>query len=402
MKKTVVIIFLIIIKFYSFGQSNSIYYDNIYPYRSGFSLVTIGGKFGVLDSKFKEIIPPNLESINNYDLSDYFFDGLLYGVMNDSLFLFDTLGNITNKLANKNLYPPIQKEYNYKIDSIIITGYNKLSGNLPNGEIIIPEEYKNIYKGLGEHIIAYKIENIFESDSTGDHERREEITNIYDRKGSIIYSQKGRIYSWFDADIYFIESNNIFSIFNSTFEKIKSQTFKSFIISDSLCWVKTNTGWGLINKKLEFIIEPKFDEICVNFNWIAVKQNEKWGFFSIHGIQITEIVYDGDWTQYTGDDSIIVAYKNDHLLFLDLDGKCIQNCSEPKKIIKYYPNGQLMVEGNFDDYWKVGNWQYYKNDAVNSLWKIIEYYDDKIIYKNFDNSGLIEEQWEEVRNKKNE
>ncbi len=184
---------------------------------------------------------------------------------------------------------------------------------------------------------------------------------------------------------------------NPEFEIIRSDKFKNISPVDSLCWVQSETGWGLINASFEYKIQPQFDYLHVNPHWVVVGKNNKYGFFTLDGNQITEVNFDGDWMQYVGDDTIIVAYKKDHLIFINLEGKCIYNCDSPSKVLKMYPSGNKMIEGLYENYRKVGVWTYYKDDVSNSVRKTIEYSDSKIVTKKFLEMGMIDV-FEEERN----
>lgn len=368
------------------------YYDHIYSYHNGFALTEINGKYGIINRRFEEIIPPVLESINSYDLSGYFYDGLLYGILNDSLILFDTLGNKKRSYKEKDIYPPLFWNRNYTIDSLNISGSEGRRGcKLPDGKLIIPFEYSSIYEGLGNHIIATKREN--ESYENGSHYS----TVIYDRNGNEIRKDEGKIICWKQADLYFIQSNDDYILKDTQFITKRSEKYKNFIVVDSLCWVKTSKGWGLINNNFEYLIKPRFDGVYVNSFWTAVNLNEKYGFFSRDGKQLTELKYNGDFSQYIGNDSLIVAYQNDHVIILDSKGKCIYNCNEPSNQTSYYPNGQKMLEGSYSNYWKIGTWKYYRDDSINSLQKTIEYFKSEIIIKEYDKNGNIKEIWSEER-----
>lgn len=398
MKPSLVLFLFFITQFNSVGQVNTFYYDRIYPFRSGYALVELGDKFGIINTDFIEIIPPVLTSIKNYDLSAYYFDGLLYGKINDTLILFDTLGNRTKTVPRADLYPPVNWNESYKIDSLSILYIGGNGGcSLPNGKEIIPYEYHSIYLGLGDHLIARKREMYHEIIDHIGYPRYKEITVVYDRNGNCIDEFEGVLYTWLDRGVYFKSVLNGYQICNAKFEPIHNELYKNLITVDSLCWVETNLGWGLLNRAFEYKIKPSFEFVRKNKYFTVVGKDQKFGFYSQDGIPLTVIEYYGDWTQYYGDDSIIVAYKNDHLIFLNLQGKCIYNCDEPTHLLKYYPNGKLMVEGCYTDYWKTGTWNYYRNDALNSIYRTIEYTDSTLIYTELDTSGKIIDTWNQER-----
>ena len=119
-------------------------------------MVVLDEKFGIINTKFEEVIPPILTSINNFDLSNYYFDGLLYGVIQDSTILFDTKGKRVKAFNDPEVYP-FRNFINEKMDSLYITGsFSSLGCEKEDHTVVIPYEYNYINKGLKNHILAIK------------------------------------------------------------------------------------------------------------------------------------------------------------------------------------------------------------------------------------------------------
>ncbi len=335
MKYIILICTILILKSNSFSQNDHFYYDHVYPFRAGFALVQLNEKFGVINSSFEEIIPPILTGINNFDLSNYYFDGLLYGVIEDSTILFDTQGNRIQAFNNPKIYPS-RNFVNEKIDSLYISGYNGTLGcEKEDHSVIIPYQYKYIHKGLINHIIAIRVNKkdmLWSKKDTNSISSNHTV--IYNFVGDTIYQTRGIIHVWEAANLYFLEDESGFVPMDSEFKTLNNKRYKRVWPSKNLCWVLTDQGWGLINPAFKYLIEPQFNSIYSNTYWTAVKKNNKYGFVNTLGVQITEIEYNDDWTQYVSNDSIIVAYKNDSPIFLNTSGHCIYNCTQNDTILK--------------------------------------------------------------------
>jgi len=395
MKYSILIYILVVLNFNGVSQNNRIYYDHIYPFREGFSLVVLDGKFGIINTKFEEVIPPILTSINNFDLSNYYFDNLLYGVIQDSTILFDTKGKRVKAFNDPEIYP-FRNFINEKIDSLYITGtFSSLGCEKEDHTVVIPYEYNYINKGLKNHILAIK--NIKQYNVSADDDInviRSRETVIYNFKGDTIYKLDGAIQFWKSAGIYFLEEKVGFVPTNSELKILNNNIYERVRpTKNSLCWVLTEQGWGLINSSFKYIIEPQFSSIYSNSTWTAVKKGNKYGFVNSLGVQVTEIEYDSDWTQYVSNDSIIVAYKKDHPIFLNTSGTCIYNCAPKDTINKKYTSGRTQVNGLFKNNMKIDTWYYYRDDNENSITKTIIYTDSINTYTTFNEQGKILETW---------
>ncbi len=398
MKYSIFIYITLVLNFTGFSQNNQMYYDHVYPFRSGFSLVVLDGKFGVINSKFEEVIPPILNDVNNFDLSDYFFDGFLYGVINDSTILFNTKGEKVKAFNNPKVYPS-RNFVNEKIDSLYIQGYSgSLGCEKENRTVIIPYKFNQINKGLKNQIIATKnAEDMFLpiGDVNKNHSKE---TIIYSFKGDTIYHLNGIVKLWKSANIYFVEDKKVFRATDYLLKPINDEVYINVSPTNSnLCWVQTEQGWGVINSSFEYIIKPQFNSIYSNKYWTMVEKNNKYGFVNSLGVQITNLEYDSERTQYVSDAPIIVAYKKDRLTFLDTSGACMYNCEQKDTIYRVYPNGKPQVKGLFKNNVKVGTWYYYSDDNQNSLSKTINYTDSINTYTVYNKQGEILETWNEKK-----
>ena len=400
MKYSILIYILIVLNFNGVSQNNQMYYDHIYPFREGFSLVVLDGKFGIINTKFEEVIPPILTNINNFDLSNYYFDGLLYGVIQDSTILFDTKGKRVKAFNDPEVYP-FRNFINEKMDSLYITGsFDGLGCEKEDHTVIIPYNYNRINKGLKNQIIATKyVKQYVVSPEDDVHVIRSIETVIYNFKGDTIYQLDGDIQFWKSAGLYFLEEKEGIVPTNSELKIFNNNIYKKVRpAKNSLCWVLTEQGWGLINSSFKYIIEPQFSSIYSNSTWTAVKKDNKYGFVNSLGAQITDVEYDSKWTQYVSNDPIIVAYKKDHPIFLDTTGTCIYNCVQKDTINKKYVSGRTHVKGLFKNNMKIGTWHYYKDDNENSITKTIIHSDSINTYTTFDEHSVILETWVEKNN----
>jgi hypothetical protein len=326
MKNTIPITVFILFNLSVSGQDSSFNYDYVYPYRDGFTLVVKDKKFGVLNSQFKEVLPPVLESINFYDLSDYYYEGMLYAVMNDSTVYYDTLGNRIKAVDNPDIYPPTFTNRN--IDSLDVSGAPGFLGvETKSQETIIPFLYNNIFTGWKNHIVArrsYNSANVILSKNEPARPVNESV--IYNHHGDTLFYHQARVFFWDKASIYFIENDTAMVAYDTSFNKLNLAFQRVWPFGDTLCWIQKEDKWNLVNSKFELVLEKDFEYIYANEYWTAVKKEGKFGFVNSKGRQITELEYNDTWRQYVGDSPLIVAYKGDKPYFLNMEGACIFNC----------------------------------------------------------------------------
>lgn len=375
------------------GQNSQFYYDNIYTFRGGYALVCTGHKWGIINKKFEEVIPLILDHILTFDGSDYFFDGYVHGVINDTTILFDTLGVPKFSVPGNDYYPFPNKSWKneIKIDSFVISCFGNIWGcTTLSGRLIVPSEYNYVYKGLSNHFIAIREDPypwIFDENTQCNDFYS---THVYNAAGQIIYEQKRILFYWEKVGIYFIIQDNKYYAADSTFKIINSQPFDCVKFADDLCWVQIDKKWGLIDRQFNNIIEPVYDGIYETDKWFAIEQNRKFAFADKKGNIITDLKYDGYWTDYFScDDTVITTKIEDHILFLNLKGECIHNCEPSACVEKFYPNGRLFVEGNYDGYRKAGIWTYYNDDPPSSIDYQIQYLDSIKIYKEYHPDGTL-------------
>lgn len=340
--------------------------------------------YGIINEKFEEIIPPTLETINNYDLSDYFVKGYLFGERNDSTILFDTIGSIFQSLPEKGIYPhdyfPEIIRKNDLEESILKKRPHFGSKNPEDDSISF--RYSTVYSGINNQIIA----EVFYGNFQG--------FDIYDEKGEFVCSHPTELsIVWRFKNLYWVR-HSIHQIVPMTADCIidTMKIYEGLIEDGCKAWVKMDSKWGLIDSNFNFIIEPTYDFISIQKYWNMVDINGLKGFTNSDGKLLTDVKYTGEWTQYESDSKIIVAYIDDNPYFLNEKGESVLYCEENRSIKKYFPSGQIWVEGEILNNHKVGVWNYYRNDSTNSLKETKEYLKQEIVHTYFDPSGNILDQ----------
>jgi len=323
--RTTAVIIILSCSSISFSQGSISEIDRVYQFRGGFALTEKDGLFGILNSELEIIIPNILTSINNYDLSPYYFDGICYGVIGDSTVYFDEKGVRSAAFADPDIYPP--RVSGYYIDSLWVSGFGSYKGAGPIGSNVIPYDYTYIYKGLGDQIVAVKRIEKYGFDSEGNYDfLRKTKSLIYSSNGDTIIELDGYVFPFESANCYFNSNDSCCYVLDESFDIQMDRTIIEAKVFAEFAWVLTKQGWGLVDKEFNFILEPKYVEVVRNKDWSAVKKNGKYALINSNTTFISDFIYDGDWTDYLGSDTIISAYSNDSLHILNIDG------------VKLYPN----------------------------------------------------------------
>jgi hypothetical protein len=290
------------------------------------------------------------------------------------------------------MYP--NEFYNYRIYDLDCTCSSfdncyRFYGCERDSNVVIPRRYHGIYIGLSDHIIAQtynRTENYF-----------------YNLDGEILATYKKtislRLHSEFKR--YWIKEDSLFNCMDSSFKIIYESDFENVKnASDNLICVSIDGKWGIINEYFEFVVEPIYDDIGLNLHWGYVKKDGYYGITNKKGELITELIYrsTGSYSQYMTENEKITAFKGDQIVILDSNGVCIANCRSLGSINKTHPNGDKWVTGQFDNYWKSGTWNYYRNDSINSKEESIRYTDSLVYYTYFD--SLEQVSWEHSEKRK--
>ncbi|NOQ72888.1 MAG: hypothetical protein GQ574_12845 [Crocinitomix sp.] len=394
--KLIFILGSIIASYSAQGQVTLPYYDEMYSFRDGFTIIEVDNKCGIINDDLEEIIPPIFNDIKCYDYGPFQFKGMFFMCSVDSTFLYDTLGVLQKALYGTDIWP--HEYYQLKNDYAFKTGELECSNNTDNvfsahwgcsqnGITIIPYEFRNIYIGLSDHII---VRTANQQQTRFFRQNGDSLNNFYNIKLAL------------DDDLsrYWIKSDKYYRCFDTTFSLIYTSEFEEIKDpKDSLMCVKINGKWGIVNHDFEIVLAPDYEDVRINDHWGYVKNNGLYGIINRKGELLTDIIYTttGSYSQYITANSKITAYKGEQIIILDSNAKCIANCAINDSINKAYPNGKKWVEGNFEMYWKTGLWNYYRNDAENSIEKSVNYTDSLMYFTEYDSSGQVLHEYTDIR-----
>jgi hypothetical protein len=373
------------------------YYDSMSSFREGFSFVRVNNMVGIINDDFDEVIPPLFEDIRCYDFGPFHFQGIFFGFRGDSTILFDTLGVIKKVVMDKDLWPhnyfPIE-DYKFRISDLVCNTYSPSSsppncGCIRDSNVVIPQIYNGVYRGVANQIIAqtYNREETFFYNVAG------ELLATYKKPFGINLHEELSRY-WIKQAGLFICVDSAFNvIYESDFDHVKDAV-------DTLICVSKNGKWGIMNQDFKIVVAIIHEDIGLNKHWGYVKKDGYYGITNKKGELITEFIYrsTGSYSQYMTENEKITAIKGDQIVILDSNGICIANCQSLGSINKTYPNGDKWVTGQFDNYWKSGTWNYYRNDSVNSKEESIRYTDSLVYYTDFD--SLEQVSWEHSEKRK--
>lgn len=296
-------------------------YSNIYPYQDNYALVEYEGKFGIIDTSFKEIIKPDIDEVIYYDHSPYFFDSCLYGIRKDSILIYDTAGILLHHYKlDKRLKPNLLSNQGFQIDSLSIKTSNDTyyyTGNHDwgclnsQGDTIIPFVYDKIVKGLNNSFIATKgdVKNLH--------------TTVYSTNGDTLRrSYNVPIHSWEKQEQYWMIYPYGVELLDKNFELLKKTNFTDVLVSGEYAWIKKGS-WVLIDSSLTEIGDY-YDDVWLNKYWGVIWKNKKVAISNLKGEIITPFIYEGVIADYVSNSKRIVAKTADAIHILNQDGKLLK------------------------------------------------------------------------------
>lgn len=318
--KKISLILLFSIKFVS-AQTigvDTLNYDAVYQFQDGFALTLKNNKYGIINSNLQVIIPPILEDMLGYDLSPYFFYNELFGVINDTSVIFDTLGNVTKRF-NKRIgieeaNPSRLLSKSRKVGSFTIrTGSNIYSefGSSDwgcvseNGDTIIPFEYFGIVAGTLESFIGIEKNN------------KTYYSQIYSKNGEKKMGYQGRLFGWPNRNCLWKETERGFVATDSNLDLLDSNYYDWVYVFENICWVNTQAGWQALDLEFNVIDSMKCDYFWQNEHWCFALKDDYVAIFNQEGIRITEYIYDGTWSDYVSNSKYILAKVDEYYYVLN-------------------------------------------------------------------------------------
>lgn len=342
--------------------------------------VKLNGKYGVINSEGKLVIPAIFEDISINE------NGLIIvtnsnkkGLFNAdgsriTDFIYQYIDNFSNGLAmvdngnfisRYNFIDKSGKEISIqKYEDVLSFSEGLAAVKLKdlwgfidrNGKLIVPFKYNKVYsfnEGLaavkqndkwgyidktGKFILALKY-----SDATSfiDGFANASINGKWgkiDRKGKEVMPMKYSSILNFENGFalqaqfgkYWYINKNGQNVFNLKFDD--AQLFKN-----GYAWVKLNEKWGCIDTIGKFILKPQFEspgEIAENK--VAIKENKKWGYYNLNGQQIIKPTY-GIASPFSEGLAAVSYYDWGGYFYIDSTGKRI--IEGPFRLADKFNNG---------------------------------------------------------------
>ncbi|MFH0974946.1 MAG: WG repeat-containing protein [Spirochaetota bacterium] len=323
-----------------FYKANEKYGYVDYSIHYGLILVKEQTKYGFINNKGKEIVPPR------YDQLDSMIEGIARVAIDGKWGLLNTSGQEII---------PLKYDYIYKFaDSFAKIELNKKYGYIDRtGKEIIPPKYDEIYLPLNVFPVKVKLNwKCGLVDKTG----KEIVSPKYDdirtfRDGLAIVEIKG-------GSKYHSDPKDKEGLINIAGEEIVPPEQHTIRFSEGLAAVRLKGKWGFfkwgfIDRTGKMIIPPEYDEVKDFEKGMAdVKKNGKWGRIGLTGKVIIPPKYDdiGDFNEDIASVGIDKYFGIQHKCgFVDRTGKEII----PLKYddVESFKNGMARIELN-------GQWGY--------------------------------------------
>jgi tetratricopeptide (TPR) repeat protein len=267
-------------------------YDCIGNFNKGFAQISVGGKYGFVNSLGEIVIQPTLVTVQEVENRGYIIskeiDGKsLYGFVDTLLqvsipYSYDELlvlpdGFIAKKLGNKLLLDINGKTiYTFNYNSVYLANHGR---TLSSSIFVVENKSKfGITDYKGRIIIPISYKEII-SDSSGKYF----IVTSADSKSALIDSSKNIMIQPGQFIISYL-SNNVYAIKNEAYgENLQIRLYNvklnkylnlkpfqdvSSNFSDGLLAVLINKKVGYINENGDFMVEPIYDRAALNFTYM--------------------------------------------------------------------------------------------------------------------------------------
>jgi hypothetical protein len=221
-------------------------YDQVQPFESGIAKVWIGWKYvGYVNSKGKEIIPPDFEAMDQANLKRY-YNKFIIGLKNSVQHVFHYSGKEVAILNYETV-----NEFSEKEKSFVVSKNNKYGVLDSNFRVKIPAKYESLDLIFPDKIAARQ-------------------------QGKIGFmNDEGKALSAFKYD---------------SIEPFQDQEFNPY--ENGLAKVGISGKKGLMNSYGKIIIPIVYDEIeGFSYGLAVVKRNGKYGFVNVNGKEIIPAIY---------------------------------------------------------------------------------------------------------------
>lgn len=323
-------------------------YQQVTPFKDGFSTVHIDGKSAIINQSGKYVISPDSNAImpiesNLFIIARRDKSKTIMGLMNEK-------GNFIIPQKYKSIRP--------KNNCLELENQSRKIGvSKITGEIIIPVEYDHI-RFLNDELFVVSKENQqalfdlngvqltgFEYMVIGEFRhglskvRKGDYFGYINQKGKLLTEIKYEMNYAFSEGFAVVKINNKYGLID-TLGNVKIQT-KYDLLNDihlGIASFKKENKWGLVNSKGEELTQAKYQEIKrVYKGVIAAKLYGKWGIVSPLGEELTAFefeeieireksertVRDFGVKKVDFDEGYLLVSKNNKWGLVDLEGKLI-------------------------------------------------------------------------------
>ena len=278
-------------------------YDEVNEFEDGFALTQKDNKYGIINTELEIIIPPIMENTHGYDFSPYYFNNELYAEVDSHTVIYDTLGNVIQKFDR---IIPIQEAHPKAVLSqerkngeyIMRTGSNEYNyfgsddwGCVnTDGDTIVPFEFNGIISASTDSSFICYTQN-----------EQDYYIKFYYPGGTNGKTYSGKFLGWPRGNCLWRETNNGFVAMNSNLEIIDSNNYDWIYIFKDRCIGHRDGVHYTINTDFERVDTIHCDRFYHNKYWSAAMKGDSYAIFSAEGIQLTDYIYQGRWTQYVSD-----------------------------------------------------------------------------------------------------
>jgi|GEM_PF-3213308 len=281
------------------AQTSDNPYDKEYTPSQGMQRVLYQGKYGYLDDKRKEVVPPKYKVA--YDFSDGLarvsLDGKKYGVINRSGTVVIPLEYESLSYGFKDGYAPAKKDGKWGLLS------NK-------GKTVVDHKYDH-FDYVSEGLAAVAVRNGIQMQY-----------GFIDIKGREVIPLKYQMVSRFKNGLAYVREDNKYGYINTKGKTVIPFVYESASsFNEGLAAVRLNGKWGFINQENEMVIPAQYDEVYNfkngetevrkgNMAWFIDKEGKelnkgRWLMIFTKGLALGEQF----WYRKNGFDNKVLAQK---------------------------------------------------------------------------------------------
>lgn len=337
--------------------------------KPGVLLVKQEGKYGVIDTLGKEIIPIKYDSIvgdeyctqnTGYSLAGYIVSektetGVMYGYIN---YAGEQVLGLQYETISRVL------EYENQEDLFLVVRNKGKKGVFKNGKQIIDFNYQSInysdksnvfivekagkygfFTNEGDEILEPKYTQY---DIAGDYisVHEGENTMLYDLNGNLINKDKYLSMIEVENSSYFIAVNEegYYSIISKDVQINENYTYITYAYDDYFIFTNTDNKSGVLHIWEGTVIEPTYGSILnVEDTNILEARNDETGEVDIYNSEIEKVCTISGAIVEKINENYVRAYSDSQMQYFDKTGKAVKNTEvfKENKIYSYSQDGKF-------------------------------------------------------------